>query len=231
MDIDEPISRQSLADKVAERLRREILSGALAPGQRLIVPAMSRRLGVSHIPIREALRWLEAEALVESVPSRGVVVAGVDIEELHDLWDLRRLLEADLVTRAFPKYDDQHLAHIRDRLAQLLILEPDTARDDWWIAHRAFHLAFLAPATTPWTERVLRLVWQSAERYQRLFTLVFGSVERANADHRAMVKAAGDGDGERLRGLTLAHLAYTEGAITKGYSASQRSPHDASAAP
>lgn len=218
------IVRQALPDQVAARLRRDILTGVLAPGQRLVVGELTGRLGVSHIPIREALRSLEAESLVTSAPGRGVVVTSVDLDDLHDLWHLRRLLEGDLVRRAFPSYTPEHLARFRERLDALLALRPQR-NEDWWDAHRAFHRAFLEPALTPWTARMLHLVWQSAERYQRLFTLVFGSVDSANDDHAEMVRLAAAGDGEGLHALTCSHMTATEEAITRGYLAA----HDASA--
>ena len=74
---DETIRRTSIVDTVTERLRREILSGEIAPGGRIRVGELEKRFGVSHIPIREALRRLEAEGLVVTSPQRATLAAGI----------------------------------------------------------------------------------------------------------------------------------------------------------
>lgn len=216
-DGNKGIKRQTLAQAVTERLRDEILSGQLSPGQRLIVQTLEERWGVSHIPIREALRELEAEALVESRPGQGVVVAGVDLDELHDLYHLRRLLEGDVLRRGFPSYGPERLQHAQQLLDALLEEEPEPGGSAWWAAHRAFHWAFLEPGCTPWSRRLLNLIWQSCERYQRLYTLVFGSVDQANVEHQHILDVAAGGEVDAFVEEWLAHLDLKEQAIVSGY--------------
>src|SRR5687768_6614208 len=97
---DETIRRTSIVDTVTERLRREILSGELEPGGRIRVGELETRIGVSHIPIREALRRLEAEGLVQTSPQRATLAAGLALEDLTGLYDLRRLIEPPVALRA-----------------------------------------------------------------------------------------------------------------------------------
>lgn len=216
---DDRISRESMSERVAARLRDEILSGTLAPGQRLIVRELVERLGVSHIPIREALRELAAESLVEYRPSQSVVVAGVDINELHDLYRVRRLLELDAAERAFPAYTSEYLAHVREALARLIALTPEHEDGAWWEAHQRYHFAFLEPGLSPWSMRLLRLVWQSCWRYQRLFTLVFASAHDANHEHRRILEAAEGDDMQAFLDAWVRHLEQIEDTITRGYQA------------
>src|SRR5579859_5475066 len=96
----EEIKRQTLAGEVADRLRIDILHGTIRPGERIVVADVERRFGVSHIPIREALRRLEAEGLVELSPNRATIATGLALEDLADLYDLRRLLEGQVAFRA-----------------------------------------------------------------------------------------------------------------------------------
>lgn len=213
------IEQVSLSQQVATKLRNEILSGAIAPGAPIVVRDLVQRLGVSHIPIREALRELEAESLVLSRPGQSVIVAGVDLEELHDLYRLRRLLEVDAVRRAFAHYTPEFLASARRIYDELLGLAPSQADSRWWGAHRRYHWSFLEPGLTPWSTKLLKLVWQTSERYQRLYILVFGSVEEAHVEHDNMLSVASSGDLDSFIDAWLHHLDRTEESIVSGYRA------------
>lgn len=219
MTDSERIDRVSLAKQVAARLRDEILSGAAPPGERLLVRDLVERWGVSHIPIREALRELEAESLVESRPRHGVVVAKVDIEELHDLYRLRRLLEVNAIRRGFDAFTDDHVRRARHALDELLALTPQQREGNWWTAHQRYHWAFLQPGLSPWATKLLQLVWQSCERYQRLYTLVFGSVDDANREHKRFLEVAPGTDVDTFLDAWLQHLDHTERTIASGYHA------------
>lgn len=216
------LDRVSLATQAATRLRDEILSGAAPPGKRIVVRELVERWGVSHIPIREALRELEAESLVESRPRQGVVVARVDIDELHDLYRLRRLLEVDAIRRGFAEYTPHQMQHARQTLDELLASSPQQADGSWWATHKRYHWAFLGPGLSPWSTKLLELVWQSCERYQRLYTLVFGSVSDANRDHHVILDSAAGTDVDAFLGAWLQHLDHTERTIASGY----RARHD-----
>lgn len=223
--------RPLLADEIAGRLRGSILSGELQPGQRLSVSALARDLGVSHIPVREAVQRLEAESLIETTPHRGPVVAGVRVEELHEIYDLRRLIEGHTARRAADLYTATDIEIIEMALERLLSADPEDPENLFWIEHRAFHRAILQPAINAWSERILNLLWQSAERYHRLFTLVFGSLEAAHHEHRALVKAAAARDGVRLAEILTTHLRHTEETVTQGYLDASEHPETIAGSP
>lgn len=210
------IPRMTVVQLVTDRIREDILSGALAPGEKVVVPALGQELGVSHIPIREALRGLEAESLVESRPGHSVVVAGVDSEELHELYSLRRLLEGDLIARAFPHYTPAYVDAIDEKLDELKSQEPSRRNDAWWVAHRDFHWAFLEPASGKWQARLLRLVWQSVERYQRRFSLMVYPLDNVHAQHTALIHAART-DAAALAASWSEELQRSERSIAEGY--------------
>lgn len=213
----ERIEQVNLSQRVATWLRNQILSGAREPGAPVVVRDVVERLGVSHIPIREALRELEAEALVVARPGQSVVVAAVDIDELHDLYRLRRLLEVDAIRRAFPVYTSEFIEGARDLFDELLELAPSQDDSRWWGVHKRYHWWFLEPGLTPWSTRLLQLVWQSSERYQRLYTLVFGSVEEANVEHERVLADAASEDVETFVEAWVHHLDRTEETIASGY--------------
>lgn len=94
------IDRDSLANKIAERLRQSFVSGALAPGTKLVETEIAEQLGVSRNPLREALRILQAEGLVESRHNRGAYVAQLTEADLEEIYGLRLVLEVYAVRRA-----------------------------------------------------------------------------------------------------------------------------------
>jgi DNA-binding GntR family transcriptional regulator len=218
--VGKPIDRPVLVDQIATSIRDDILRGRLRPGQRIMVADVAKELGVSHIPVREAIRRLEAESLITTVPRRSTVVAEVRLEELHEIYDLRRLIEGDTVTRAASVYSSEDLATIDDAMRRLWDADPEDLDGDFWDAHKAFHWAVLGPAIDPWRRRLLGQLWQSAERYHRMFTLVFGSLADAQADHKHLAEAAHHGDPDQMRGLLTAHLHGTERAVVAGFVAS-----------
>src|SRR5918999_5038371 len=145
MKMDRLATRPSLADEIAARLRMSILSGELKPNQKIAVSALAKDLGVSHIPVREAIQRLTAESLVQSIPNQGPTVAGVRLEDLHDIYYLRRLIEGDLIRRASSLYGDRDIDHIQHSLGVLLDASPESPEGEFWNAHRDFHRAMLQP--------------------------------------------------------------------------------------
>lgn len=211
------IERKSLAEEVAERLRDDILSAAFRPGERLVIGTLSERYGVSHIPVREALKSLESEALVEYSSGAGSQVAATSLDELYDLYDLRRLLETHVLRGAVVRYDDDLLDRAEERLEALVGVSPTHEDDAWWRRHEEFHWLLLEPGLSPWSERLLRLLWQAVERYQRLYALVFGDVARANAEHHDLLAAARQRDADALCRVWLQHLDEKRDRVATGF--------------
>jgi len=92
--------RTSAAEAVTNQLRRELLDGTISPGSRIMPKDQADRFGLSVVPVREALRRLEAEDLVVTSPQRATYAADVGLEDLAGVYELRRILEAELAGRA-----------------------------------------------------------------------------------------------------------------------------------
>lgn len=210
------IERRSFVEQVGEALRQEILSGQFGPGERIVIDALAARYGVSQIPVREALRGLEGEGLIEFRSGTGPVIADVTRAELAELYDLRRVLEPFVLRRAVARYDAAMLAEMRELLDVLTRTTPSRDSDRWWHAHLEFHDALLRPGYSPWSERFLRLIWQAVERYQRLYALVFGDVSRANHEHEQLLEAAAAGDADLLERVWVNHLNEKEARVAEG---------------
>ncbi|MEU4650629.1 GntR family transcriptional regulator [Nocardia fluminea] len=135
----------SLVEMTAEHVRAEILSGALAPGERVGEEALCARLGISRAPVREALRRLAEQGLVEHLPRRGYRVVVWSAHDIVELFEVRRALEQHALTAALPS-PDLRLGRVRAALAELTAADRRkdwVARDD---AHRRFHVEIVALA-------------------------------------------------------------------------------------
>lgn len=191
---------------VANQLRREILAGTIEPGQRVNVRQLGRRLDVSHIPIREALRLLEAEGLVETIPNVGAVAARVSRVELEAVYDLRRLIEPPIARRAVAKMSDDHTDTLRRTLNELEVVERETEgmNSSLISTHRRFHWELLAPGATPLVEDTIRRLWRISERYVALTRRA--ALPVADAQHTQMVELCERRDGDGLADLLAHHL-------------------------
>jgi len=131
----------SLVELAVDRLRREILSGRADPGERLVEEQLTRRLGISRAPLREAMRLLAQQGLVEHIPRRGARVATLSDEDVRELYEVRDVLERHAVS-SMPA--DPDLTALR---AALEVMRKATEADDRLElanAHRRFHTEVVA---------------------------------------------------------------------------------------
>ena len=107
---------ETMVDGITERLRRAIITGTIRPGERIRVAELERKFGVSHIPIREALRRLQSEGFVEISPRRTTIAAGVDLADLANIYDLRRIIEIEIGRRALSRMTKSDIDAVRRAL-------------------------------------------------------------------------------------------------------------------
>lgn len=170
-------------------LRERILRGDYPEGEPLRQDAVADELGVSRIPVREALRQLEAEGLVTFSPHRGAVVSSLSLDEIEELFQLRADIECDLLKRAIPAMSSDQL----DRATEVLDEFEDALQSGeatrWGPLNWHFHAALYAPANRNFTMSVLQKLHQHSDRYFRMQLLLTQGAERANAEHRAIAAA------------------------------------------
>jgi DNA-binding GntR family transcriptional regulator len=154
----------STVDLVTAEIRRAILTGALPPGEPFSIRELTRQLGVSHIPIREALRRLEGQGLIIMKQAQSATVASLTTEDMESIYNLRLAIEPQLAARSVPLYSAEHL----ERLADWLELSRDPDPEVAWKGHHDFHAGLVSPASSAWDLRVLDLLWTAAERYTHL---------------------------------------------------------------
>jgi DNA-binding GntR family transcriptional regulator len=212
---DDTIQRVSVVDNVTVLLRRALLAGEIKPGERINVAELERSFGVSHIPIREAVRRLETEGLIVALPQRAAVAAGVDLDDLGGLYDLRRIIECEVIERSVESMTDEQVEGVRAALEALEAVAQDHDSSGFWELHREFHWALLEPGASAWIRRVLEQVWTASQRYVRLF--VSETVDDAMADHRQLYEYCERRDGVHARELLRRHLDRTESAVREAF--------------
>jgi DNA-binding GntR family transcriptional regulator len=209
------IQRVSVVDNVTVLLRRALLAGEIKPGERIKVAELEKRFGVSHIPIREAVRRLETEGLIVALPQRAAVAAGVDLDDLGGLYDLRRIVECDVIRRSVGGMTDGQAEAVRAALEALEAVAQDHDSPLFWELHRDFHWALLEPGATAWIGRVLDQLWLASQRYVRLF--VSETLGDAMDDHRELLVRSEQRDGDRAAKVLRRHLDRTELAVRQAF--------------
>ncbi len=197
-----PASAPTAHDRAADVLRRAILEGELRPGQRVNQEEWSARAGVSMIPVREALRALAGEGLVEYRLRRGYAVTKLDLDDLEEVYRLRRLLESDAIRRGVPRATPEDVAALRREAAAYRRASDVTSR---LVANRRFHALLHALAGSRLLARLIDLLWDSTEAYRALYYSLEGEAEEAQRSHDEIVAAVAAGDADRAVALQDAH--------------------------
>ncbi len=191
--------------RMVEELRRLVVSGEYPRGARLAQDELASRFGVSITPVREALRALEAEGLVESRPHRGVRVAGVNVDRLTVVYVQRRLVESFAMRRAATRMSRRALKGAQECLDE--IDERAAIGDGVGVraANEAFHFECLQHCELPELVIALRGLWSSFP-----WDLVMATDERAKAsrrEHLEIMKALRAGNSEAVGAASERHIA------------------------
>lgn len=161
---------QGVPAKIADELRSLIARGTLAPGMRLGQTELAEQFNASRVPVREALKLLSSEGIIEHDPNRGFFVTRLSRDEAEQLFTLRHLVEDELMkTIEWP--DDKLIKDLERRAQRLETLLDKGDRSSWWNEHREFHtLIFnLSPKKTMMRE-AMRL-WALTDRFRALLPL------------------------------------------------------------
>ena len=181
-------TEDSAVERVYRATREAIITGDYPPGFPLRMNELAARSGVSTIPVREALRRLEAERLVESAAHKGARVAGLSFPDLADAYRLRILLETEAVRLGFPDLTDEDLARMRELLTEMTRLWRE-GREEGHEAHRRFHFLVYEKAGSTWLLHVIRSIWDHTERHRRLAMRWGAEPEDLSRSHEEMLAA------------------------------------------
>jgi DNA-binding GntR family transcriptional regulator len=208
-----PPTNPSLVERAVDHIREEILVGDLPPGERVHLTETAERLGMSVVPVREALRSLASEGLVVAISQRGYRVSPISVEDLHDTYRLRLLLDPKATELAVPRMTQENHRVLVTAMASLerAYLKGDRALHR--VAHRSFHFGIYNACDSPWLIRFIEMLWASSYRYQILSIRRRGTLTDRAEEHRRICDACLEGDGELAALLMRKHLALTLTAV------------------
>ena len=212
----EPLQIETVVDRVYAAIRERILAGELSRGARLRQEALATELGVSRTPLREALRRLAAEGLVEFHPNRGAQVAEVALTDVRASYEARLVIEPGAARLAAARRPQPEL----DRMAIAIGDERESESDaEAFLASREFHLALVAASGNEHLLRLAEALWVMAigrpifERQTSLDPeLVYADV----VEHERIASAVRAGDQELAELLTRHHIASALGRLLDG---------------
>jgi DNA-binding GntR family transcriptional regulator len=185
-----PTAQEAVLDEV----RRFIATGQLAPGQKIVQDALAVKLGVSRVPLREALKILEGEGQVSYVAHRGYFVTELSLSDLLEVYRIREILETEAVAIGVPKMTAEDLDRLEgaERDVQAASKVADVIA--MTAANRRFHFAILEACALPRLIWVIRLLWDATEVYRSVYYNDAGNRAVVEAEHRALMAAARAGD-------------------------------------
>ncbi len=189
-------------ERTYEVLREQIGRGELKPGEALRQDHLAAALGVSHVPVREALTMLASDGLAVSRVNRGTVVAALTEDDALELADFRALLEGRLMALAMPNLSRADLARA---WAALEALEAATDLADIVMRNAAFHTMLYAKAERPYFERAVATARLNLGRYLFLTWRKAGNAQRSHEEHRALLRLCEAGDDAGAVALVQAH--------------------------
>jgi DNA-binding GntR family transcriptional regulator len=158
----------TITEFVTEQIRDRIVLGILPPGSKLSVFQLAEELGVSRVPLREAVRQLEAESLVDNMPRKGTIVRPLNLQDVLDSYEILDSIEVIAARRAAKSSNEATIEAMRYHLHAMQVAAErpfESVAREMMKAHRAFHFVFFSAAGEGVLQRHLRMLWNTCERY------------------------------------------------------------------
>ncbi|WP_090261993.1 GntR family transcriptional regulator [Pseudomonas panipatensis] len=193
----------SASEIIAKHLREAIISGQMAEHEPIRQDEIAQVFNVSKIPVREALKRLEAEGLVEFQRNKGALVTKISEPELAQMFEVRVLLEAQAIRLAVPNMSEATFARA-ERICAEFVGEDDVGR--WAELNWELHACLYEPAQRPFLVGLIRSIHDKLERYLRMQMSLSAGKERADQEHREIIAACRAGDAERAAQLIEEHI-------------------------
>jgi len=197
---------QSRTAYVMDRIKADLSSGVLGPGELIKQTVLARRYGVSPTPVREALRILQSDGLISYSPHKGASVRELTPEAAQDLYRLRAGAERAAAEMAVERMTPAGLRDLEERFAELdaLMDDPNSTSSEASVSNKAFHFA-LYEQSSPLVVNYLELLWSRFTPTSTVFTDRAAAIE-LHKEHRQILDAVRKGDAARAGELTATHI-------------------------
>ena len=192
---ERPVTAQAA---VLTELRQRIIRGEVLPGQAIRQEVLASELGVSRLPVREALVVLQSERLVDYTQHKGYIVAVLDETDLLQTHQLRETLEAIAIAQAVPNMTDETFAAMR---ANLELIRPDETRIERIERNRAFYFMLFSASDNRLLVSLLNQLWDTCDRYRALYMPETPDVEDLHRRYEILMQAIESRDVELVRGI------------------------------
>lgn len=204
------VVRQSLPDVIATDLRNRILSGDLTEGDLIRQELLAEEYGVSRMPVREALKRLDSEGLIVFVNNRSATVTKHSLAEIAEFFDVRTLLEVDLLKKSIPLMEEPHFNQCNELLNEMEASYASGNVADWGPLNAQYHAMLYEAANQTLTMQLLERVSMQANRYVSMHIDQLRKSDNAEHDHRSLLNLARLRDIDTAAMLLTTHLEKTK---------------------
>ena len=192
-------------EAVLGELRGWIATGRLQPGEQILQETLALELGVSRVPLREALKILEGEGQVSYVAHRGYFVTELSLSDLLEVYRIRELLEAEAVRRGVPLLTTEDVARLEEAADDVRRAAAAFDIPAMSTTNRRFHFALISACAMPRLIRVLHVLWDSTEVYRSVYFTDDTNKDRVLDEHDELVAAVRAGDVEAALDVLSRH--------------------------
>ncbi len=207
---EDKTENKSLTTVIFERIRDDILYGKYEKGEKIVEAKLAEEFNVSRTPVREALKQLELDDLVENIPNRGVVVKGISKQDIVDIFTIRLAIEGIAVEWAIERMDQEDMQKIKEiyELMEFYTFKKDVKK--FAELNTKFHEAIYKATKSRYLENVLKnyQVFMKVVRYKSLEKP--GRLEGALNEHKLIVDALMEKDIEQARVVVIDHVKHSK---------------------
>jgi DNA-binding GntR family transcriptional regulator len=202
------VTMGAASERIAAHLRAAIIAGEIAPGERIRQEEVAARLGTSRLPVREALRILEAEGLTEHTANKGARVPRLDPAELDVLYQMRERLEPLALAQSMPHLTRREVSEL-EQIHERIAANADLA--EFMVLDRAFHLGSYAGCASEQLSSNVTRLWNATQHYRRAFMALGGQQRRwiIDHEHRLILDAIDRRDAEDAERYLAGHIRRT----------------------
>ncbi|WP_353646585.1 GntR family transcriptional regulator [Mesorhizobium sp. WSM2239] len=204
----EPRTAATAEEEAYRHVQRALRLGRYKPGDRLIPEEIAAEIGMSRMPVREAFRRLASDGLVILRPNRGCVVAGLTVDELYEIFEIRSVLEGLAVRLAMPRIDEEELEDL-ERLLDRMERAGQSGSSDWVVRHQEFHGRICALSQRPKLIHQISALHAVIEPYMRIWFDYIKKPLSAREEHAAVIAALRSGDAGHAEQVVQDHILGT----------------------
>lgn len=200
-------------EAVLAELRRFIATGRLRPGEQFVQDALAAELGVSRVPLREALKILEGEGQVTYLAHRGYFVTQLSLSDLVEVYRIREILEAEAIRVGVPQMTIEDVDRLEEAMREVQAAAAVADVVTMTQANRRLHFALIEACGLPRLVRIIRLLWDATEVYRSVYYTEPHNRELVETEHHDLVAAAKAGDVARTLQVLDQHRQHAIAAL------------------